>query len=63
MFTKTISKKGFLFPVLTLAGLLSVAPPVFSQTQGMERRDDRREGRGERQEGRQEAKDARQEGR
>ena len=67
MFTKIISQKGFLFPVLALAGLLIVAPPVFSQTQGMERRDDRQGGRqdarGEKQEGRSEAKDARQEGR
>jgi hypothetical protein len=67
MFTKIISKKGFLFPVLALTGLLTVAPPVFSQTGGMERRDDRQEGRqekrGEKQEGRSEAKEARQEGR
>ena len=38
MFTKIISEKGFLFPVLALAGLLTVAPPVFSQTQRMEGR-------------------------
>ena len=67
MFTKIISQKRFLFPVLALAGLLTVAPPAFSQTAGMERRGDRRggrqEGRGERQEGRQKARDARQEGR
>jgi hypothetical protein len=60
MFTKIISKKGFLFPVLALAGLLTVAPPVFSQTERME---GRQEKRGEKQEGRSEAKDARQEGR
>jgi hypothetical protein len=60
MFTKIMSKKGFLFPVLALAGLLSVAPPVFSQTQGMEGRQEKRD---EKQEGRQEAKEARKEGR
>ncbi len=60
MFTKIISKKGFLFPVLALAGLLTVAPPVFSQTERME---GRQEKHGEKQEGRSEAKDARQEGR
>jgi hypothetical protein len=67
MFRQIISQKLFLFPVLALAGLLTVAPPAFSQTGGMERRDDRRGGRqekrGEKQEGRSEAKDARQEGR
>ena len=67
MITKIMSQKGFLFSVLGLAGLLTVSPPVFSQTGGMERREDRRggrqEGRGERQEGRSEARDARQEGR
>jgi hypothetical protein len=41
MFTKIIFEKGFLFPVLALSGLLTVAPPIFSQTAGMERREDR----------------------
>jgi hypothetical protein len=60
MFTKIISQKGFLFAVLALAGLLTVAPPVFSQTERMEGRQGKR---GEKQEGRSEAKEARQEGR
>ena len=43
MFTKIMSQKGFLFPVLALAGLLTVAPPVFAQTQESEQ--SRSEGR------------------
>jgi hypothetical protein len=60
MFNKSLSKTGFLFSALALAGLLAVAPPVFSQTQRME---GRQEKRGEKQEGRKEAKEARKEGR
>ena len=58
MFTKIMSKKSFLFPVLALATLLIVAPPVFSQTQGMERREDRREGRSEARQDRQEGRES-----
>ena len=41
MFTKIMSMKGFLFPVMALSGLLTVVLPVFSQTQRMEGRQEK----------------------
>lgn len=48
---------AFSVAALAIAGLLVAIPPAYAQTQGMERRDDRRDARDTRQTGRAEARD------